>query len=597
MKDRAENKTPIINTFQWLTVIKVLTILTVFIFFFISYLQRPVNNYDFWWHLATGKYIVENASLPDEDPFAYTSHEEPSHRKSLILKGYWLAQIIFYKLYALWNVQGIIPLRSTLMTLFLFFIFLTVKKQAIPDLLALLITGGVFLTARSFLGERPQLFTFLGFSMVLFLLEDFRIKKSKKIFFIPLIVLILSNMHPGFIVCLLLIAIYIIAEAWNFLGKRASGNAALKMFSIMFILSAIAGVINPNGLNVLFTFFASGAHRENIVEFMPTFAYFKKYSSVDYSYAFFLSASLFSFRYLRKIERSHMILLIIFSIMSFVSLRYIIFYMAVAAPIIAKTIFYTKEEKVAEKIVNLLKRKELFLSTVSCITGIFLVVYSIPGLAKYKFREDTFFSVPQGAADFLSDQTFHGNMFNEYGLGGYLIWRLHPGKKVFIDGRSLESDIYEEYQTVAEATTKMKRSWEDIVKKYDITYIIMQPLMPLGEIYPIVETLFEREEWALIYQDHMAFIFLKKDARNMDIIRKFDIEKTKGLNTIIVQTSARALINKTNPYFLKSLGKVFWKTGRLEEAQKAFVMALQRDPNNASIQEWLRKVETARIKK
>src|SRR3990170_4249649 len=161
-------------------VIKLLAVSILFSFFFISFLQRHVYNYDFWWHLATGKYIVENRSLPLNDPFSYTSHETPSTRKSMILKGNWLAEVIFYKVYNLWDLKGIIVLRAAIMLLFLLFVFLTIKKQSSSDLSSLFLTYGVFILSMGFLGERPQLFTFLIFSAILYLLEDFRINKSKK---------------------------------------------------------------------------------------------------------------------------------------------------------------------------------------------------------------------------------------------------------------------------------------------------------------------------------------------------------------------------------------------------------------------------------
>jgi len=71
-------------------------------------------------------------------------------------------------------------------------------------------------------------------------------------------------------------------------------------------------------------------------------------------------------------------------------------------------------------------------------------------------------------------------MFNEYGFGGYLIWRLYPDKKVFIDGRALEPDVYDEYNLLAYAITAGSRSYEDIIGKNNITYVIMPPLNPRG---------------------------------------------------------------------------------------------------------------------
>lgn len=567
-------------------------------YFFISFIQRPVYNYDFWWHLATGKFITENRSLPANDPFAYTAGEEPSNRKSIILRGYWLAQVVFYRIYDSWDAKGIIILRSIIMALFLFFVFLTIRKQRAPDLLAVLLTACIFFTAGGFLGERPQLFTFLAFSMVFYLLEDFRTTKSKKVFFIPLIVLVLSNMHPGFIICIFLVALYALGTAAKFLGKQESRDGSLKTLGIVLLISVIAALLNPNGLSVAGALLSPSEQKKGIIEFMPTFSvYFRKLSPVDYAYISFLAASLLSLRFIRKTDFIHLILLAVFSIMSFLSIRYIIFYMAVAAPVIASAILKATEETVFERLAGIVKRKEKFILAVSGIFGIFLVLNSVPALARYEFKENTFFSVPEGAADFLEEQQIRGNMFNEYGFGGYLIWRLYPGKKVFIDGRALEADVYGEYQIIASSTAGGRRSWEYLAGKYDITYVVMPPLMPRGEIYPIVETLFDRDEWALIYYDHLSLIFLRNDPRNMHVAGRAAQDKTEGLNTIILQASARAKQNPANPYYFATLGKVFFKMERFDDSYKAFSMALERDPRNASIKKWLETAEAARAGK
>ena len=161
---------------------------------------------------------------------------------------------------------------------------------------------------------------------------------------------------------------------------------------------------------------------------------------------------------------------------------------------------------------------------------------------------------------------------------------------MFIDGRSLEPDVYDEYRIVASVSEERNRTWEDIIKKYTISFIVMPPLMPRGEVYPLVEKLFEREDWTLIYNDQLSLIFLRNNSENRHIINRFAIDKKEGLNTIIFQASGRAMKNPANPYYMITLGKLFYKMGKFDDAEKAFSMAYQRDPKNQMITEWLQKV-------
>ena len=132
------------------------------------------------------------------------------------------------------------------------------------------------------------------------------------------------------------------------------------------------------------------------------------------------------------------------------------------------------------------------------------------------------------------------------------------------------------------------------MRKYNISYIISPPLLPRGEIIPIVEKVLWDDDWALIYSDHLSLIFLRKNDENMRLIQQFGMDKKEALNTIIIQASARAKINSANPYYLITLGKVFLISGRVSDAEKAFEMAYQRDPHNPIIMEWLRKIREAK---
>jgi hypothetical protein len=179
-------------------------------------------------------------------------------------------------------------------------------------------------------------------------------------------------------------------------------------------------------------------------------------------------------------------------------------------------------------------------------------------------------------------------MFNDYGFGGYLIWRLYPEKKVFIDGRRLENDVADEYNVIASAYTEKNRHWRDLLKKNGITYLVMQPLTVRGEIIPLVERLFDMNEWALIYSDHLALVFLKKDDNNMQLISRFAKDKSNGIQTIIIQAAARAMKNPNNPYYLISLGKAFFRINKIDNAEKAFAAAFKIDPGNAEINDYLK---------
>lgn len=573
--------------------LNVATLLIFFAFFFISFLQRHVYNYDFWWHLATGKYIVETSSLPSDDPFSYTSDNAPPENKAVTLKGYWLAQVIFYETYRLFDLKGIIVLRALLLLLFLFFAYRIIRMQGLSVLPSLGLLCVVFTLSTDYMGERPQLFTFLFFGVIIYLLEDFRLHKTRKIALIPFLTLVLANMHPGYVICILPVSVYLFGEGLRFfLKKSVTRGAVLQLFAV-WVATLVLSSMNPNGVRVLYLMFSSEFFTKgtsHIVEFMPPFeTYMKKFRPVNFAYIILLVASVGTLRYFRKISITPLILIGISTVMSLTATRYIIFYACAALPAIALVLVNGGEEKILSRLRAFLVSHQDAANVLALLLGAFFLLSAIRPFARYQFGADTSYAAPAHAADFLAPLDLKGNMFNGYSFGGYLMWRLYPGKRIFIDGRGLNPGVQEEYDLVTSGSSNPGRSWEDILRKYDISYIVMPPLAARGEMFPIIEKLLDSNDWLLIYRDQLALIFLRNSEQNRPVIRQFSMNKSEALNTIIVQASARATKNRTNPYYLITLGKVFSRMGKVEDAEKAFSMAYQRDPTNPLLADWLTK--------
>src|SRR5438132_1039904 len=61
----------------------------------------PIRSYDFFWHLATGRWIVEHHALPIYDPFALASAHIPW------INGEWLYQVALYGAESRLGLRGI----------------------------------------------------------------------------------------------------------------------------------------------------------------------------------------------------------------------------------------------------------------------------------------------------------------------------------------------------------------------------------------------------------------------------------------------------------------------------------------------------------
>jgi len=108
---------------------------------------------------------------------------------------------------------------------------------------------------------------------------------------------------------------------------------------------------------------------------------------------------------------------------------------------------------------------------------------------------------PVDAVDFIEEQRITGNMYNLYHWGGYLLWRLYPDQKVFIDGRA---DVYgdafiDQYLQVYQ----LREGWEEPLDIYSVNLAIIDRGSSLSTV------LNERSDWERRYADEKAVIFIR----------------------------------------------------------------------------------------
>jgi len=95
----------------------------------------------------------------------------------------------------------------------------------------------------------------------------------------------------------------------------------------------------------------------------------------------------------------------------------------------------------------------------------------------------------------------HGEMFNDYGWGGYLMLYL-PERKVFIDGRN---DFYgEELLREFNQVDDVKPGWENVLEKYNVGWTILPCQHPLNAVLAL------RKDLRLVYRDEVAAIYCRK---------------------------------------------------------------------------------------
>jgi len=587
--------------------------------FFYVFVSPKLFDSDFWWHISTGKYIVETGSIPEKDPFSYTANLEEnknllSERENFLLKQYWLGQVLFYLIYENTGPAGIIILRASLLIMVLLLVLWKLKRWDVGFYISFIYIFLVYLDALRYTGERPVLFTIIFTPLTFIILEEFKDgilnrqkeKRKKILFFLPLLMLLWSNLHGGFIIGNIIIAVYMLVEGLKIIIKKASfSRQKIVIFYTLTSLALLTSYINPTGwdafsiaLSPTYKFLEAG-----IQEYQsPFFLYINKLSPVNYGYVTlaFIFPLILILRN-KKIDLTHVILLTGFFIMAAKTGRYTIYYVSIAAMVLGRETDILLKNLLKERIPDRIYTKIVsafsilaLLSSLIFFIGIFQFKWLRLDIARGSF-------VPEAAVNFIEENKISGNLFNEAGYGGYITWRLYPWKKTFIDTRWLNYTLQSEYAWMMGAIESIsskelpegkKPLWKKLLDHYNINFILFDTLDVYGNVPKLLLTLAEDKEWVPVYCEPIAIIFIKNIPKNQDIIKKFYRPKEEVYNTIIGIASQIAIYDRLNPSYIVTLGRTFYEMGRLKDALVAYQYALRRVPNDSIVKEKITQIES-----
>jgi hypothetical protein len=110
---------------------------------------------------------------------------------------------------------------------------------------------------------------------------------------------------------------------------------------------------------------------------------------------------------------------------------------------------------------------------------------------------------PERAATYLLQQRPPGPLFNDYGWGGFLIWRLYPVYRVFIDGRMavFPQDVRDDFLKVNNG----EAGWDEVLDRRGIRVALVRSGTALASL------LAHSPAWRIAYQDTQAIVFERRD--------------------------------------------------------------------------------------
>lgn len=347
---------------------------------------------DFGWHLRTGDYILSHHAVPHHDLYSYTAPSWPwiDHEwgndviTSLLYNhgGYWLLASLFA---GLWSGAIILAARRVRLHLLLL----------------------AAIAIMPYVGVRPLTWTVLFFSLLLAVLRSVH---SRWRWWLPLMFVVWSNLHAGFIAGLAVIAYFAFRE------RRRSTVYLLLVCVLATLLNAYGWRLYEEIIRTL----GDPALHGQITEWYP-------FSFRGESWVFVLLWAAGSLAFLKKGEWITLSRLLLLSALS--ASRNLPLFVMSALPELDR--FVSQAKAALPRHLDRPRRVALMAFTGAVVLTIYILTILIASESLHAPRGSGY---PAAAVTYLQKHPCQSNLFNDYSIGGYLIWKL-PGQPVYIDGR------------------------------------------------------------------------------------------------------------------------------------------------------------------
>lgn len=543
----------------------------------------PLVDFDIWFHIKSGE-IFSKMGIIHYDVFSHSA----SGREWFPYE--WLFQIIVYQTQQIFGFEAIKYVMASVILIQIVILYSILKHFFIVNqLVALFVSFFFFVSVYEFFSARPHVFayTFLIANLYFIFLYYF---KNRNLLWLSLpITLLWANLHGSIFLDVALFAAYTLISFINFIAfKDKIWLGKSKILAIFTLITALLTIFPPIGFTqyrLLWIFFKErNLISKFIDEWVPLnpnidFFEFSFYTAV-------LLLILLPFLWINFKQKSFKnalwsLPLLLFPVLAYTAARNVYLGYLSLSLILSWNLSQIHFKRIA--------LKNILIILLVIIAGFYSWI-----LSQKKLPSRIYY--PVAATKFIQAQNIQGNMFNDYGYGGYLLYHLYPTQKVFYDGRT---DVYlccEIKDTLDLSFNKHKNDREfkklldNLLDKYHISYVLIKT-QKHSVLRKIANILSADSNWVLVFWDDNAQMFIRRDGKNDQIIEKFgsyfatpyernpykEEAKDKALEEyqkmIQVVDSAKSK---------NAIGFIYLKLGRFDEAKAEFEKAIALDNTNES---------------
>ena len=578
---------------------------------------RTGRDFDLGWQLATGRWVAQHHQIPSVDVFSFTAQGET-----------WIypvgAGLVFYAAYLLGGYALIswIGAAACCGTVAL----LLRRGSAVSTGIAILAIPLIaYRTA-----PRADMFTVVLFAAFLsFLWENYQNGRAP-LWLLPLLMVAWVNLHFGFAAGLGLVLAYTGIElSETVLGevRRRAALQRLRNASGWLVCTALATLANPWGWGIYRALLrqerANAQQQYWIGEWFSVrlnwevvSSSFSLRHSTSAIYVLLAIAIVAGVIALLRVQLGAAILLLgsIYPAVHYVRMVTVFscVVVVVGAPMLSWAIEGLGSRIRPDKI-----RLVVATAPVVLLAGLALLRCFDLFTNRFYFdlNEATFGAglsgwFPARAAEFIEREKLPGEIFNTYDEGGYLMWKLCPQRRVYIDGRDTLYGV-QRIQRHGQLLASPPDSsiWEQEVSRYNINTVILPLARNDGIQLVRLQDFCTSKVWRPVYLDEVSVVFVHRTPQTEDLIRRFAVDcataplpaqppgrdraeafnawanaamvlTALGRNSEALTATDDALaILPDSPLLHWERGKVLLAMGRLSDSEQEYLAAIAAEPS------------------
>jgi hypothetical protein len=548
-------------------------------------LTTAVVDPDFWWHLASGRWIWENHALPARDPFGTgLDFGEGPGRAAFVLRQFWLAQLLFHGVHALAGPHGIVLLRTAILGAMFALAYRRLRGLGAPVALAAALTGlvaQVVIVEVAYVADRPQLFTSLFLVVLLEALDRSWRGDRRAQWALPALMALWANLHGGFVVGAGVAAVYALARLPSIReGKRP----------FVFVAAAVlAGGLNPSGFEAAFQAFGTSVAEQSpywrqIVEWQSLFDHAtaagiaRRLPALAALAGLGLAGAIAHAARPRAMRAERLALALLATAMGVRAIRFVPFFAVVAAETVALGLG-PLAARAAHGVRTRWPRQWAAASSAVAAVAVLAVAghFALLGWRTTALAEERPYDASlEPAVHFIRANGLRGVLFGDHDDGGFLVNALAPTVRPFIDGRALSIRAFDLYRQAVDAPQTASPfapgipAYRALLAVSDAELVLLPGADPVsGTLVRMTEVLLRDPDWAVVYADARVVLFARRRGTLAGFAQERKLPPSAGYENMLA-LAARASRGpghaRMMPGWMLSAAVALARTGRAAQA-------------------------------